>query len=213
MVKVKICGLTNEADALAAAEAGADFLGFIFAPSPRQVEPDLVRAIVDCLPPGISTVGVFVDAPLRKVEYTLGFCHLDYAQLHGTEPPDYVCGLAPRVIKALQLHSRLEVKEQLLPLERAFAQMNDRFPLLLLDSWLPGMAGGTGELADWALAREIARRHTTILAGGLRPENVAQAVRDVGPWGVDVSSGVERSLGLKDHEKIRRFVRMAKDAL
>ena len=213
MVKVKICGLTNEADALAAAEAGADFLGFVFAPSPRQVEPELVRTIVGCLPQGVSTVGVFVDAPLQKVQSTLDFCHLDYAQLHGAEPPEYVYALAPRAIKAFPLRSRLEAEEQLLALEKAFAQLNSRFPLLLLDSRRPGAAGGTGELSDWALAREIASCHPVILAGGLKPENVAQAVGEVAPWGVDVSSGVERSPGLKDHGKICRFVRAAKDAV
>lgn len=213
MVKVKICGLTNEVDALAAVEAGADILGFVFAPSPRQAKPELVRAIVEHLPPGVCTVGVFVDAPLEEVEDTLTFCHLDYAQLHGAEPPDYVSALAPRAIKALRLRSRLEVEEWLRALERAFAQMKEGLPLLLLDSWLSGVAGGTGKVADWTLAREIAHRHPTILAGGLNPENVAQAVREVGPWGVDVSSGVERSPGLKDQEKICRFVRAAKGVL
>ena len=199
MVRVKICGLTNAHDALAAASAGADALGFIFAPSPRQVQPDQVRAIVAQLPPLVLTVGVFVDSPLEQIKAVRDFCSLDAVQLHGQETPDLVQALGGRVIKGVRVGA-----DRPIPL--------DDFPsaILLLDTYSPNQAGGTGHTFDWELARGPALRRPIILAGGLTPDNIIQAINKVRPYAVDVSSGVETEPGRKDHEKLECFIRRAK---
>ncbi|MBU2549876.1 MAG: phosphoribosylanthranilate isomerase [Proteobacteria bacterium] len=201
MVRVKVCGLTNLDDSLAAAGFGADALGFVFAPSPRRIEPDKARGIVLGLPPFVLRVGVFVDAPVEWIEEVRRHCELDVVQLHGSESEDFVSCLGGRIIKGLRVGG-----ETPLP-ERAYAGAT-----LLLDTYEPGRAGGTGRTFDWSLAVEPARQRPVILAGGLTPDNVSQAVQTVSPYAVDVSSGVESEPGRKDHEKLECFIRRAKSA-
>ncbi len=224
MTKVKVCGLTNIDDARVAAEAGADLLGFIFyRPSPRYVTPEAVREIVSSVKElGVRSqelgknhsslvtrhpllfIGVFVNEPLESVQRTLDFCGLDAAQLHGDEPPEMVAALAGRAYKALRPPSRGAGEAMVaayLPCAPAPA-----LPCLLLDAYHPTLYGGTGRVTDWSLAAAVAARHDILLAGSLTPENVAEAVRTVRPWGVDVSSGVEAEKGRKDWGKVRAFV-------
>ena len=202
MVKVKICGVTSATDALMAASAGADAVGFNFwPPSSRFIEPEDVLPIRLSLPPFLSTVGVFVDAPVEKVRDVMDYCRLDYAQLHGRESPYVVSRLKSlRIIKAVRMRSEEDLKE----LERYTVDA------YLLDSYVPGQPGGTGQAFDWDLARAAASRAKVILAGGLTPENVAEAVRLGRPYAVDVASGVEEEPGRKSRDLLNRFVRAAK---
>jgi len=200
MTRVKICGITNVEDALQAAACGADALGFVFyAKSPRCVSPQQARAIIAELPPLVTTVGLFVNAESETIRETASHCGLDRVQLHGDETPD-ACRLSPlRVIKALRIRDAAS-------LARA-----DEYPVaLLLDAWSDQVYGGSGQSFDWQLARELAGRRPIILAGGLTPENVAAAVSRVKPYAIDVSSGVERSPGQKDHLKVAEFIRRAR---
>jgi phosphoribosylanthranilate isomerase len=203
MTKVKICGITNLEDALFAAEAGADALGFVFyAQSPRCITPDRVREIVQPLPPFVAKVGVFVNEELDWVREIMAYCHLDYAQLHGDETPEQVAALAPRAIKAVRVRSAADV-ERLSDYQAA---------AYLLDTYHPTKHGGTGEAFDWELAVEAKSQGPIILAGGLTPENVGDAIERVHPYAVDVSSGVEAAPGIKDHQKVRCFITAAKGA-
>ena len=211
MTKVKICGLTSLADAQAAAEAGADMLGFIFYPrSPRFVEPAHAAAIIASIQQmavSVKTVGLFVDAPLREIQETLRLCRLDFVQLHGGEPPHLLEMLQPQAFKALRPTSLDEAAAE----AEWYADLGPPDgPQLLLDAYHPQLHGGTGQVGDWAIAAALAPRYRILLAGGLTPDNVRQAVRQVRPWGVDVSSGVEAAPGQKDHDKVRRFVAEAK---
>jgi phosphoribosylanthranilate isomerase len=230
--KVKICGLTNLEDALVAVEAGADLLGFIFyEPSPRYVRPEVVREIVSAIRNGVlrngqpdptagsnrtprftlhalpQFVGVFVNASLDTVIRTLDDCRLDLAQLHGDEPPEFVVQLRDRAFKALRPQSPEEAEALLQTYRPSFPFPR---PSFLIDAYHPALYGGTGHVSDWSMAAGVARRYPTMLAGSLTPANVAQAIRAVSPWGVDVSSGVERTKGWKDHQKVREFVKAAK---
>jgi len=196
VVRVKICGITCLEDALAAAQAGADALGFVFAESPRRVTADQARAIIRRLPPLMTAVGVFVDAPTGLIEEVRNFCRLDAVQLSGEESEAMVTRLGGRVIKAVK------VTDGLRPDPKAFLSAT-----LLLDAYSPQVKGGSGMTFDWRLAVEPARRREIILAGGLNPENVIQAIETVRPYAVDVSSGVESKPGRKDHDKLSRFIR------
>jgi phosphoribosylanthranilate isomerase len=200
MVRVKICGITNAEDALAAAEWGADALGFVFAPSPRQVTPEQVSRIVCQLPPFICKVGVFVDAELGRVRETLADCGLDLAQLHGSESPEYCAALFPQAIKAFRV--RDDSVLSLLPQYKVAAYLLDSYDLVL--------KGGTGKSFDWRIARQAASYGPVILSGGLTPENVRQAIALAQPYAVDISSGVESRPGRKDHHKLRAFLRAVK---
>ncbi|EKP95658.1 phosphoribosylanthranilate isomerase [Thermaerobacter subterraneus] len=285
---IKICGLRDAATARAALQAGADALGFVFAPSPRQVDPATVARIVAGLPrelplergpagagragsagdfgPRPALVGVFVNASLAEILVVARQAGLTHVQLHGDEPEDLVAALQAeglRVIRAVAAAARgaaggtaaaagrgaavahgtvaaaseatgtcsqddpgetagtggaghssaaaTTAGEGESPeLQQALVTRADR---VLLDAALPGQRGGTGQRADWAAAAWLARRRPLILAGGLNPENVAEAVRAVRPWGVDVSSGVERARGVKDPERIARFIAAARAAV
>ena len=198
-MKVKICGLTNLSDALAAAEAGADALGFVFAESPRRVEPDAVREIIRRLPPFVVTVGVFANQPPEAVRKLRDYCGLDTVQLHGDETEEDVAAIGGRGIKAIR------VGDGRIVLATAFPNAT-----LLLDTYVPGTAGGTGISFDWSLAAGPARQRPIILAGGLTSENVTRAIEIVRPYAVDVSSGVEIEPGRKDHGKIAAFIRQAR---
>ncbi len=218
--KVKICGLTNFDDAAAAVEAGADLLGFIFYEgSPRFVEAEQVKEIIDELhrvypvepeKPRYRTVGVFVDRPAAYVAVIMALAGLDWAQLSGNEPVSVLKQLKKRAYKAIRPRTYAEADAE----ASFYAALSPRFgPRLLIDAYRPGEYGGTGQRADWRIAEQLARLRSIILAGGLTPDNVAEAVRTVRPWGVDVSSGVEKAPGVKDHDAIRAFVRNAKSAL
>ena len=214
--RVKICGLTNLEDAQVAMEAGADLLGFIFyEKSPRYVDPRTVASIVGALKSApLSTlhspplfVGVFVNPALAQVTQMLNQCNLDLAQLHGEEDPQLLALLAKRAFKALRPRSVVEAE--------ADASRYARFgpgggPDLLVDAYHPDSRGGTGQAGDWNLAAGLARQYRLLLAGGLTPGNVAHAVRQVRPWGVDVASGVEAAPGRKDHTQVRTFIAAAK---
>ena len=202
--RVKICGITNLEDAHHASTSGADALGFVFYPgSPRFINPDLARRIIADLPPLVTTVGLFVNEAPARIRELVDFCGLNTVQLHGDEEPNQ-CNYPPcRVIKALRLRQPMD--------SGLFAAY--QVSALLLDAYIPDQFGGTGQRCDWQQAAVIAAQHRIILAGGLSSENVVDAVRQVRPYGVDVSSGVENKPGQKDPEKVARFIRMAKEAL
>ncbi|MBT9148711.1 MAG: N-(5'-phosphoribosyl)anthranilate isomerase [Dehalococcoidia bacterium] len=204
MVRVKICGLTNLEDALAAVEYGADALGFVFAPSPRRVTPDAVREIVARLPPFVTKVGVFVNSKLAEIRETMSRCGLDLAQLHGEEGTDLCESLFPRVIKAFNPGNLPPSLERY----RAAAIMLDIGRASCPSNGIEQAGVQNLEPLHWTIARDI--RCHMILAGGLTPENVAQAIRVAQPYAVDVSSGVEERPGKKDHGKMRDFINAAK---
>ncbi len=190
---VKICGITRPQDAERAVALGATAIGFIFWPSsPRRVGLEAARSIGRLVPASVLKVGVFVDAPAAELARTVDEAGLDAVQLHGSESPDLVRGLEARVIKAVALGSP--------DAEAQIAQWTGT--TLLLDAHDPVRHGGTGRVVDWDRAAGLARRHEVILAGGLNPENVAEAVRRVRPAGIDVSSGVEQTPGVKDLVKL-----------
>lgn len=202
MTKVKICGITGVSDALAAVEAGADALGFVFYQgSPRYVDPAEAARIVAELPPFVQVVGLFVNAPVELVNATADRVKLDLVQLHGDESPSYCEAVERRVLKAF----RVEGMQSLEPMG------SYRVAGYLLDAYSPHAFGGTGERFDWGCARAAKERGPIVLAGGLNPENVARAVAEVAPYAVDVSSGVESAPGVKDPEKVRAFIRAAKN--
>jgi phosphoribosylanthranilate isomerase len=203
VTKVKICGITNIDDARHAAACGADALGFVFyAKSPRCITPEQARSIIAALPPFIATVGLFVNEEPEQIRYVADFCGLDVLQLHGDEPPEGCSFPQRRVIKALRVKDEASLAEHEL----------FRVSGLLLDAWVAGSYGGTGESFNWNLAAAVASQRSVILAGGLTAENVAEAVRAVRPYGVDVSSGVESLPGCKDPQKVADFIRNAKAA-
>jgi phosphoribosylanthranilate isomerase len=199
-MRVKICGITNIEDALAAVEAGAHALGFVFAPSPRHVTPEAAAAIIEALPPFVQTVGVFVDQDVAAI---MARCRLDAVQFHGEEPPEALhCLKGARRIKAFRVAAGVDLE-----LLAAYQDVADAF---LLDARVPGLAGGTGQAFPWHLAAEARRfGRPIILAGGLTPDTVATAIEIGRPDAVDVSSHVEASPGRKDPERVRRFIAAA----
>jgi phosphoribosylanthranilate isomerase len=202
MVKVKICGITNVEDALASVKHGADALGFVFYPkSPRSVEPETAKSIVKSLPPFVTSVGVFVDEARQKIEEIISYVGLDIIQLHGSEPPEH-CNLHKKAIKAIRV-KELPDLEILESYKSAYA--------FLLDTYSSESFGGTGQTFNWEIAVEAKKFGNIILAGGLTPDNIEQAIKVVTPYGVDVSSGVEGTIkGEKDHAKVKLFIERAK---
>jgi phosphoribosylanthranilate isomerase len=202
--KIKICGITSAADALAAVEAGADALGFVFYDqSPRHVSLNAAAEIIRQLPPFIVKVGLFVNAPGELVLRAIADCGLNLLQFHGDETPEYCVRFGLMSMKAFRIRDAESL--QVLP--------NYQTDAWLLDAYTPGRMGGTGERFDWELALEAKKFGRPIfLAGGLTPENVAEAIRKVGPYAVDVSSGVESAPGRKDAAKVKAFIRAAKQA-
>ena len=205
MIKVKICGITSPEDALTAAEAGADALGFVFyKESPRHIFPEEAARIINLLPPFVQTVGLFVNEEADTVNQISRFCRLGLIQLHGDETPDYCSRIENRTVKAF----RVRTLTCLDPIT------DYRLSGCLLDAYSPSFYGGTGTSFNWEIAREaVLRNHLIILAGGLTAENVADAIRQVRPYAVDVSSGVESAPGKKDADKVREFIRNAKESL
>ncbi len=206
---VKICGITSLEDAQAALDAGADMLGFNFYPlSKRYIDPARCREIICSLSSQrlkAILVGVFVNAALAESKAIMAECGLHLAQLSGDEPGELLEDLGEAGFKALRVKGQAD-------LQAAMQVYSPRAipPADLIDSHTPGQFGGTGHSADWSAAAQISSRLPILLAGGLSPENVAQAVAQVHPWGVDVASGVEAAPGIKDHAKILSFVREAR---
>ncbi|MBI4551925.1 MAG: phosphoribosylanthranilate isomerase [Candidatus Latescibacteria bacterium] len=201
MTRVKICGITNMDDARAAVDAGADALGFIlFERSPRYIPPDRARDIVASLPPFVTTVGVFVNEPAERVNDIARLCLFHAVQLHGSEPSSLCEQVERPVIKAIRVHDASWTT-----VAAAY-----RVPAFLLDTYAPDQFGGTGRTFDWNVVSGTP--HRIILSGGLTPENVGDAVRRVRPYAVDTSSGVEQRPGMKDHGKVRAFVRAARQS-
>jgi phosphoribosylanthranilate isomerase len=204
VIRIKICGITDEASALAAADAGADAIGLVFAASARQVEAAQARRIAAALPPFVTRVGVVVNEPLERLRALIDAVRLDAVQLHGDEIPEYCAAvreLGVQVIKAVAVDGP--------PDTMWLAAMP--VAAVLLDTHRPGQRGGTGEAFEWRYAAPLARLMPVILSGGLSPGNVAAGIAAVRPYGVDVSSGVETG-GRKDPVKIRAFVAAARAA-
>lgn len=202
-VRVKICGITRLEDALAAAAAGADALGFNLWPgSKRHLSADAAREIVDRLPPFVTAVGVFVNQEPHEVLHLAAMARVTVVQLAGDEEPRDCAGHVMPVIKAFRVGGPADLE----PIPRYH-----RAAAVLLDARAEGY-GGTGRTFDWALAGQVQGGKPLLLAGGLTPENVAGAVRAVRPWAVDVASGVEAAPGLKDAARMARFIRAAKEA-
>jgi phosphoribosylanthranilate isomerase len=208
MTYIKVCGIKNEGDALAAAEAGADFIGLVFARSHRQVSPNGARQIVAALKSRQATaavVGIFVNTPVGTVSRIADTCQLDWIQLSGDEPWEYCRGLSRPVIKVVRPEQAAET------LAYGDQVLKGKKHIFLLDTAAPDKYGGSGTNFDWALAVPIAQQFPVIIAGGLTPQNVAEAIRTVRPWGVDVSSGVETGQ-VKDMKKIRKFIKAVREA-
>jgi phosphoribosylanthranilate isomerase len=206
VTRVKICGLQRVEDALAATEAGADYLGFVFWPSRRYVEPSRAREIIAAVHAQSSgrAVGVFVDEDPAEMNRLARLCALDYIQLSGSEPEELVASLAVPAIKVFHVQRGGGIDQQLV--EQVVASSAE---LVLLDSAHKNLPGGTGATFDWSRLPPFERR--VMLAGGLHAGNVGKAIKTFGPWGVDVSSGVETD-GRKDQEKIQEFIKLAKNA-
>ncbi|MBI2442085.1 MAG: phosphoribosylanthranilate isomerase [Lentisphaerae bacterium] len=201
--EIKICGLTNLADARMALDAGADYLGFVlYQRSPRCIAPKALRRLLDRLPRGAKAIAVLVNMPRRTVEALVRDCHLHAVQLHGNEPWADWLDLPIPVWRALRARKgRPDPAPARWPAER-----------YVLDAAAPGRYGGTGRAADWRLAATLAHKLPLMLAGGLTPDNVAEAIRIVAPLGVDTASGVERAPGKKDHHKVAAFIQAAREA-
>ncbi len=202
-VRVKICGITNLADAEAAVRFGADALGFIFyKKSPRYIDPREAGGIIEALPPFVTKVGVFVNETLDEVRRAREEASLDRVQLHGDETPEYCSELGSGVIKAFRIRVRADIEKLALY----------DVPAYLLDTYREGTPGGTGETFNWEIAVEASSERRIILSGGLNAENVAMAIKTVRPYAVDVSSGVEAAPGKKDLEKMKKFIDEARTA-
>ncbi|HPQ42692.1 MAG TPA: phosphoribosylanthranilate isomerase [Syntrophales bacterium] len=203
-MEIKICGITSLDDAMAACEAGADALGFIFYQrSPRYLSPKRAREIIGKLPQEVAKVGVFVNDQPERIEHISGICGLDFLQFHGDETPRF-CSRFPAatVIKALSPQSAADLE-----------QLTD-YPVraILVDAVAPGLYGGTGKISNWGLAGTIGETHPLILSGGLNSSNIEDAITAVSPRAVDINSGVESSPGKKDHDKVREIIRIIRSA-
>jgi phosphoribosylanthranilate isomerase len=206
--RIKICGITRIEDAMLAAESGADAVGLNFASAAkRRIAPEAAKAIVAALPPMVQTVGVFVDATSEYIRTVIAQTGIAMVQLHGSEPAEQVAELAPlpvlRAVPVRDTTTATWIEDHLAECWRA-----GRLPCgLLLDAYQPGVAGGTGRQWDWSLVERLEVSVPLILAGGLDPDNVAEAITAVRPFAVDVASGVESSPGIKNPDKLRAFIR------
>lgn len=197
-IRTKICGITRVEDALIAAQAGVDAIGLVFyAKSPRAVSVAQAKDIIAALPPFVSTVGLFVNTSRAEINAILAELPLDVLQFHGDETPDDCEGFARPYFRALRMQPGVDIAQEAAKYTSAQA--------ILLDAWVPGVHGGTGERFDWAqIPVDLAK--PLILAGGLNADNAPQAMQQVKPWALDVSGGVESSKGIKDADKMRRFL-------
>ncbi len=200
--KIKICGITNMEDAMLACELGADALGFIFyRKSKRYIDSEIARSVISSLPPFITAVGVFVNHSLDEIIAIKDKTAINMVQLHGDETPEF-CSLVPlKVIKAIRVKDNLD--------EDRVAQYPAQ--AILFDTYSDAEFGGTGKSFNWEILQNISNLGNIILSGGLSPENVAQAISTVKPYAVDVSSGVEKSAGKKDHMKLKKFIEAVKN--
>jgi phosphoribosylanthranilate isomerase len=204
MTKIKICGITNLKDALLAAELGADALGFIFAESPRRISPQDARAIIRSLPPLIKTIGVFVNEEPPRIKEIKSFCGLDLIQLHGDESPEICQDLMPYSVKAFRIQNEKDIKN--------IKRYQGTVRAVLLDTFQKGKAGGTGKTFDWSLALKAKEAGLfVILAGGLGPENILEAIRSVKPYAVDINSGIEKRPGKKDPVLMKQLMEKIKE--
>ena len=199
--RVKICGITSPVDGIAAAQSGADAIGLVFyPPSPRALSTVIAREIVDSLPPFVTTVGLFVDMPQAEIDEILAAVPLDMLQFHGSGDPLFCASFDKPWMKAVRMSPEVDLlKEE----ERYFAAS-----ALLVDAYKKGVPGGTGQSFDWGRV-PVGLQKPIVLAGGLTPENVEQAIKEVSPWAVDVSGGVERAKGVKDLDKVAQFINRA----
>jgi phosphoribosylanthranilate isomerase len=198
---IKICGITRAEDAALAVALGASALGFVFWPgSPRAIDPHRARAIAASLPPFVTTVGVFVNQPAGFINSVSNLVGLGVVQLHGDEDPAFAAVVKRPVLKAVNLPAG----------SAAINRWSDR-SMLLVDAHDPVRRGGTGTTADWGLAAQLSRQRPIVLAGGLTPDNVADAIAWVQPFGIDVSSGVEQAPGIKDHHRMRALFEQLRD--
>jgi phosphoribosylanthranilate isomerase len=211
MTRVKICGITETAHALAAVEAGADFIGLVFAPSKRLIDVEKAKEITTAVKgrrergeSKVATVGVFVNTPAAEVNRVADYCGLDTVQLSGDEHWDYLRDIEKPIIKAVRVHRQHGGEDLLAELASGY-QLLGADLICLLDCYVAGNYGGSGRAFDWIVAREATEKFPVIIAGGLSPKNVGQAIKLARPWGVDVSSGVE-SRGVKDISKINAFI-------
>jgi phosphoribosylanthranilate isomerase len=212
LTKVKICGITEVFQAQAAIEAGADLIGVVFAPSPRQVTYEKAREIVAAVKKHyFPVVGVFVNMPAAAVNAVASFCGLDWVQLSGDETWEYCQKIEKPMIKAIHISPEWDDEELLAHLEDGERRLGSRPPIYLLDTLVENQYGGTGQVFAWEIARQAAAKYPVVIAGGLHPGNVGQAVASLRPWGVDVSSGVE-SEGVKDVGKIKAFIQAVRSA-
>jgi len=212
MTQVKICGITDISHVEALARAGADLIGVVFAPSPRQVTPEKAAEIAAVAKENsLSVVGVFVNTPPTKVNSLAASCGLDWVQLSGDENWEYCRQMQKPVIKTVHISPEWDEEKLLAHLESGQRELRYRYPIYLLDTLVEEKYGGTGKAFAWDIARRAAEKYPVIIAGGLDPENVGRVVAELKPWGVDVSSGVE-SEGVKDIAKIKAFVAAAKSA-
>ena len=204
MIRVKICGITHMADAEKAIELGADALGFVFAKSPRQITPQKASDITRKICPFVKTVGVFVNEEFSEIQKVMDFCGLDLIQLHGNETVSVCSKLAPKVIKAFRVQSEASLLR--------IAEFKNHVRAILLDAYQEGLNGGTGKTFDWGLAvKAKASGIPMVLSGGLGPGNIEEALERVNPFAVDISSGIEKRPGIKDHERMRIFMGKIKD--
>jgi len=200
MTRIKVCGITNIEDALAAIDYGADALGFVFfKDSPRYIQPEKAREIISYLPPFVTTVGVFVNEEMVNMRRVIEVSAIDVLQLHGDESPQ-ICSIWHRVIKVFRVRDFMNLK----PLEKWSVSA------FLLDTYSPKSFGGTGQTFNWDIALEAKRYGKVILSGGLTPDNIEKAIRWVRPYAVDVSSGIEERKGVKNLKKMRAFIEKAK---
>lgn len=195
-VRVKICGITSKKDAVMVSALGADAIGFVFAKSKRKITPEKAKAIIKELPPFITTVGIFVDEEIKEINRIAEFTSLDAVQLHGNESREYCEKVNRKVIKGIKV-TKNDTKDSLINKIKSYS-----VSAFILD---PGK--GSGKTFNWDIARKIEK--PIIIAGGLNPENVAEAVEKLDPYGVDVSTGVEKNYGIKDEEKVEKFIREA----
>jgi phosphoribosylanthranilate isomerase len=200
MTKVKICGITNVSDALKCVEAGADALGLVFASSPRQVTPQIAKEICRRLPNSVSKAGVFVNENPPTLLKIARDCQLDYVQLHGLEDQEYFQQLNFPFVKVFRVKNEAILSE----IERF------QLKLFMLDTFVNGNSGGSGKSFDWEIAVQAKRFGQFILSGGLTPENVGSALQKIRPYGVDVSTGVEKFPGRKDLDKVGKFIQEVK---